>query len=68
MNPSDQLSFDLAGEPKDAPVVDAIVDDDVLRPEQRAVVELASDFVVTAGAGSGKTRTLVALYSARIAE
>jgi ATP-dependent exoDNAse (exonuclease V) beta subunit len=35
-----------------------------LHPEQRAVVELASDFVVTAGAGSGKTRTLVALYSA----
>ncbi|HET9332747.1 MAG TPA: UvrD-helicase domain-containing protein [Gemmatimonadota bacterium] len=66
--PADQLSFDLVGGPADAPVVDADVTDDDLRPEQRAVVELASDFVVTAGAGSGKTRTLVALYSAILAD
>jgi ATP-dependent exoDNAse (exonuclease V) beta subunit len=84
--PADQLSFDLIGQPDDAPeppgpleraaepvAADriagaSIVSDRDLRPEQRAVVDLVSDFVVTAGAGSGKTRTLVALYSALLAD
>jgi ATP-dependent helicase/nuclease subunit A len=34
-----------------------------LSPEQLAVVRLEDDLVVTAGAGSGKTRTLVELYA-----
>ena len=66
--PADQLSFDLMVEPGDAPGLDVTPADDDLRPEQRAVVELESDLVVTAGAGSGKTRTLVALYSAILAD
>jgi ATP-dependent helicase/nuclease subunit A len=34
-----------------------------LSPEQLAVVQFEDDLVVTAGAGSGKTRTLVELYA-----
>jgi ATP-dependent helicase/nuclease subunit A len=58
----DQLRLDLAL--PDAGGAAADTSDQALREEQRAVVELAADYVVTAGAGSGKTRTLVALYSA----
>ena len=78
----DQLSFELIedstappSEPpcpepprSDSPSSDPPPTDEVLREEQRVVVELASDYVVTAGAGSGKTRTLVALYSALLGD
>ena len=59
----DQLRLDLPGADV-AAVAAEDASDDALREEQRTVVELAADYVVTAGAGSGKTRTLVALYSA----
>jgi ATP-dependent helicase/nuclease subunit A len=36
--------------------------------EQRAVIDFEGDLVVTAGAGSGKTRTLVDLYTRILAE
>ncbi len=43
-------------------------EDVALREEQLAVVRFDTDLVVTAGAGSGKTRTLVALYAAILAD
>lgn len=58
--PGDQLGFDLAVAPPPAlpPPSD----------EQRSVLEFAADLVVVAGAGSGKTRTLVDLYARLIEE
>jgi ATP-dependent helicase/nuclease subunit A len=72
---ADQLSLDLPDDqlaadetPQQTLRADVVeveyASDHELREEQRTVVELAADYVVTAGAGSGKTRTLVALYSA----
>jgi ATP-dependent exoDNAse (exonuclease V) beta subunit len=79
---TDQLSLELVdaasagprvteSAPPPAPARDAPEPhraDDDLREEQRAVVDLESGYVVTAGAGSGKTRTLVALYSALLGD
>ncbi|MDX1660523.1 MAG: UvrD-helicase domain-containing protein [Gemmatimonadota bacterium] len=57
-----QLTLDLeatAPAPADAPS---------LSREQRAIVDFETDLVVSAGAGSGKTRTLVELYARILAE
>ena len=55
-------------EPADPVDGATVVSDPDLRPEQSAVVDFVTDLVVTAGAGSGKTRTLVALYSALLTD
>ena len=77
---ADQLDLGLGAIPggdtiraADAPAVASIPEADpraVAAPsdEQRAVIEFAGDLVVTAGAGSGKTRTLVDLYTRILAE
>src|SRR5687767_12245798 len=74
--PEDQLDLDFAVEPRviatrataEAPIVGGISRgegsaDDSPSDEQRAVIAFETDLVVTAGAGSGKTRTLVDLYT-----
>jgi ATP-dependent helicase/nuclease subunit A len=74
--PADQLDLDFAVEPRgiathaaaDLPADAGITGDEPAlasspSDEQRAVIAFETDLVVTAGAGSGKTRTLVDLYT-----
>jgi ATP-dependent exoDNAse (exonuclease V) beta subunit len=63
---SNQLELSLAERVGIDDVTDATTrspDERELSPEQLAVVQFEDDLVVTAGAGSGKTRTLVELYA-----
>ncbi len=66
--PEAQLALDLGAAP--APSRPAAPAPEIHPPslEQRAVVEFETDLVVSAGAGSGKTRTLVDLYARLVTE
>lgn len=66
---TEQLDLGLIGQPP----VEALPPEDPREPaeisdEQRSVVTFDDNLVVTAGAGSGKTRTLVALYARILAD
>lgn len=58
----EQLALDLVAASRGDERPASPAADGGLRGEQRAVVRFDGDLVVNAGAGSGKTRTLVALY------